>query len=39
MSNKRWPSLTELLLGYAIAFLVAWVLYNFAEYILDFILK
>ena len=36
---KKWPSLTELLLGYTIAFLIAWVLLSFAESILVFILK
>jgi hypothetical protein len=36
---KKWPSLSELLLGYGIAFMVAWVLLGFAETILEFFLK
>ena len=37
--KPKWPSLTELLLGYAVAFMIAWVLLMFAETILDFFLK
>ncbi len=37
--KKKWPSFTELILGYAVAFSLAWLLLMFAESILETLLK